>query len=110
GSGYYRSSCGAITINGETIEATGGRFGAGIGSGDELSSCGAITITGVNNMKVTAGEGAACVGGAEVGGIQVTNSIITLDNSALRSSYFKPSPTDITGSTFYDKDGNVITL
>ena len=46
GSGYYNSTCGAITINGGTITATGGKFVAGIGSGTSHSSCGDITITG----------------------------------------------------------------
>ena len=46
GSGYYNSTCGAITINGGTITATGGDNGAGIGSGYCYSSCGDITITG----------------------------------------------------------------
>ena len=43
-------SCGAIIINGGTVEASGGSFGAGIGSGGSDSSkkgsCGEITING----------------------------------------------------------------
>ena len=46
GSGYYYSSCGAITIKGGIVTATGGKLVAGIGSGTSHSSCGAITITG----------------------------------------------------------------
>ena len=46
GSGYYHSSCGAITIKGGIVTATGGKFVAGIGSGTSHSSCGDITITG----------------------------------------------------------------
>ena len=46
-----------------------------------------------------------------VGEIKVTNSSIILDNSGgTNAPYFNPSPTDTSGSTFYDKDGNVIKL
>ena len=62
GSGYYNSTCGAITINGGTITATGGKFVAGIGSGTSHSSCGDITITG-GIVTATGGMYGAGIGG-----------------------------------------------
>lgn len=104
--------CGDILINGGVITAIGGEGGAGIGCGMG-GTCGAITFAGVNGMRVNAGSSAACIGygsgTCNVGAIKVTGSTITLDNSASGSTYFNPNPTDITGSTFYDQNGNVIT-
>ena len=61
GSGYYYSTCGAITINGGTITATGGDSGAGIGSGYVKSTCGAITING-GTIIATGGDSGAGIG------------------------------------------------
>ena len=60
GSGYD-SSCGNITISGGTVTATGGNYGAGIGSGSNYSSCGDITING-GTVNTTGGDGAAGIG------------------------------------------------
>ena len=56
GSGYWIATCGDIVIDGGTINATGGQGAPGIGSGYEKSSCGDITIT-RNVTKVTATSG-----------------------------------------------------
>ena len=61
GSGYYYSSCGAITIKGGIVTATGGKLVAGIGSGTSHSSCGDITITG-GIVTATGGEDGAGIG------------------------------------------------
>ena len=61
GSGYYYSTCGAITINGGTITATGGVSAAGIGSGYYYSTCGDITITG-GIVTATGGKLVAGIG------------------------------------------------
>ena len=58
GSGQDDSIIGNITINGGIITATGGENGAGIGSGDENSSCGNITITGGTVNAIGGGQGA----------------------------------------------------
>lgn len=112
GSADMSVNCGAITITGGTITATGGNNGAGIGSG-YTSSCDAITINGVSDIKVKAGSGAACIGNGVkgfAGDIKVTGCTnVILDNSASNSSYFNPTPSDISGSTFYDQNGNDIT-
>lgn len=56
------TSCGNITINGGTIEATGGMDGgAGIGGGN-YGSCGAITING-GNITATGTKHGAGIGG-----------------------------------------------
>ena len=60
GSGYG-SSCGAITINGGTIIATGVDKGAGIGSGYVKSTCGAITIK-AGSIISNRGDSAAGIG------------------------------------------------
>ena len=62
GSGYYYSSCGAITIKGGIVTATGGKLVAGIGSGTSHSSCGDITITG-GIVTATGGMYGAGIGG-----------------------------------------------
>lgn len=54
--------CGNIVIEGGTIYATGGRYGAGIGAGSGSGSCGNITIKG---GKITAKGGSR---GAGIGG------------------------------------------
>ncbi|MGM9694009.1 MAG: fimbrillin family protein [Alloprevotella sp.] len=111
GSGWD-NTCANIAITGGTVTATGGKYGAGIGSGPE-GTCGDVTIDGVSGMSVKAGESAACVGMGlygSVGTIKVTNSTVTLDKSASSSTYFDPTPSDITGSTFRDtQTGEVIT-
>lgn len=112
GSADMSSYCGAITITGGTITATGGNNGAGIGSGSS-SSCGDITFNGVSDIIVKAGSRAACIGNGfkgYAGDIKVTGCTnVILDNSASNSSYFNPTPSDISGSTFYDEDDNDIT-
>ena len=62
GSGYYHSSCGDITITGGIVTATGGDNGAGIGSGYFESSCGAITINAVSDVRVKSGSSTVCIG------------------------------------------------
>ena len=58
GSGYNNSSCGNITISGGIVTATGGDRAPGIGSGHYQSSCGNITIT--NGVtSVTATKGSS---------------------------------------------------
>ena len=58
GSGYNNSSCGNITISGGIVTATGGDRAPGIGSGYNNSSCGNITIT--NGVtSVTATKGSS---------------------------------------------------
>ncbi|MBR5725406.1 MAG: InlB B-repeat-containing protein [Muribaculaceae bacterium] len=58
GSGYNNSSCGNITISGGIVTATGGDRAPGIGSGHYQSSCGNITIT--NGVtRVTATKGSS---------------------------------------------------
>ncbi|MGM9694010.1 MAG: hypothetical protein ACI3YC_03275, partial [Alloprevotella sp.] len=98
-------TCGNIIINGGTVTATGADLAAGIGSGC-YGYCDDITINGVSGMIVKAGICAACVGtgfSAYVDGtIKVTNSTVTLDKSATGSTYFNPTPSDTTGSTFRD--------
>ena len=103
GSGGFGSSCGAITINGGTIIATGVDKGAGIGSGYYYSSCGAITIKG-GIVTATGGEGEAGIGSgyyySSCGAITITGGIVTAtggDNGAgIGSGYFESSCGDIT--------------
>ena len=54
GSGYGYAECGHITINGGTINASSGYSGAGIGSGYDYAECGHITI---NGGTITASSG-----------------------------------------------------
>ena len=62
GCGWYNLPCGNIIINGGIITATGGKYGAGIGSGGlQASSCGNITING-GTITATGGERAAGIG------------------------------------------------
>ena len=98
GSGGFGSSCGAITINGGTIIATGVDKGAGIGSGYYNSTCGAITING-GTITATGGDSAAGIGGgyykSSCGAITITGGIVTAtggDNGAgIGSGYFESS-------------------
>ena len=113
GGGYYKSSCGAITITGGIVTATGGMYGAGIGSGYFESSCGAITINAVSDVRVKSGSSTVCIGNGKssnsVGDIKVTNCPhVILDNS-LGLGYFSPNPKDISGSNFFDEDGSNVT-
>lgn len=113
GSGGFGSSCGAITINGGTIIATGVDKGARIGSGYFESSCGAITINAVSDVRVKSGSSTVCIGNGKlsnsVGDIKVTNCPhVILDNS-LGLGYFSPNPKDISGSNFFDEDGSNVT-
>ena len=80
----YQSSntCGDITINGGTVTATGGPYGAAIGTGLALYSsntCGAITIgTGVISVTATKGEyspNSIGKGAADEGGTQTCGTI-----------------------------------
>jgi hypothetical protein len=61
GGGAYGGSGGTITINGGTVTASGGGFGAGIGGGYEGSGCN-IAING-GTVIATAGYWAAGIGG-----------------------------------------------
>ncbi len=54
-------TCGAISISGGTVEATGGEYAAGIGSGYNGSTCGDITISG-GKVTATGGNYAAGIG------------------------------------------------
>ena len=56
-----KSICGNITINGGTINATGGYGAAGIGAGGPYSECGNILITG-GTVTATGGSNAAGIG------------------------------------------------
>ena len=64
GAGGLGSRCGAILIDGGKVDATGGKEGAGIGTGNgkaanNRSTCESITITsGVTRVKATKGENA----------------------------------------------------
>ncbi len=62
GSGTSHSSCGDITITGGIVIATGGMNGPGIGSGYYKSSCGAITINAVSDVRVKSGSSTVCIG------------------------------------------------
>ena len=92
------SSCGAITINGGTIIATGVDKGAGIGSGYYYSSCGAITITG-GIVTATGGEEGAGIGSgyyhSSCGDITITGGIVTatggMYGAGIGSGYFESS-------------------
>ena len=53
---------GIITINGGTINVTGGQSSAGIGSGGPGGTCGTITING-GNITATGGQSGAGIGG-----------------------------------------------
>ena len=69
-------SCGNIKITGGTINATGGKWAAGIGSGSE-GSCGNIEITG-GTINATGGEEAAGIGCgsyASCGNITITDGV-----------------------------------
>ena len=58
GIGSGKASCGNIVISGGTVIAEGGQYAAGIGSG-ERRDCGTITITsGVTKVTATKGENA----------------------------------------------------
>ena len=84
--GGYDAGCGAITINGGTVTATGGRQGAGIGGGGFTGGTsvggtdgGDITITG-GVVVATGGDWAAGIGGGEQssgGSVVVTGGRIT---------------------------------
>ena len=98
GSGGFGSSCGAITINGGTIIATGVDKGAGIGSGYYNSTCGAITING-GTITATGGDSAAGIGGgyykSSCGAITITGGIVTatggMYGAGIGSGYFESS-------------------
>ena len=64
--GGFEIACGNIVIAGGTVNATGGRNGAGIGGGGQGSSCGNITITG-GTVNATGGNYAAGIGSGESG-------------------------------------------
>ena len=57
-----KSICGNITINGGTINATGGYDAAGIGAGGPYSECGNILITGGTVTATGGGSNAAGIG------------------------------------------------
>ena len=98
GSGGFGSSCGAITINGGTIIATGVDKGAGIGSGYYNSSCGAITIKG-GIVTATGGKLVAGIGSgtshSSCGDITITGGIVTatggMYGAGIGSGYFESS-------------------
>lgn len=54
---------GTITIHGGTIQATGGKYGAGIGGGDE-AGCGTVTIYG-GSVTATGGDYGAGIGSGD---------------------------------------------
>lgn len=66
GSGGVGKPCGHIVIEGGFITATGGAYAAGIGSGD---ACGNITITG-GTIEATGGTYAAGIGSGYMGTCQ----------------------------------------
>ena len=61
-----------ITITGGEIKATGGKYGAGIGGGDQGAGSG-ITITG-GEIKATGGQYGAGIGGGKGDGSDITIS------------------------------------
>ena len=73
GSGTSHSSCGDITITGGIVTATGGKFVAGIGSGYFESSCGAITINAVSDVRVKSGSSTVCIGNGKF-----SNSVVDI--------------------------------
>lgn len=84
GIGALAGNCGSITIDGGTINATGGQTGAGIG-GSGSGSCGTITING-GNITATGGEdvtledgapGIGCGSKGERGTVIITGGKIT---------------------------------
>ncbi len=58
-------NCGEITVNGITLNATGGYYGAGIGGGDEGNG-GTVTINS-GTVTVTGGYYASAIGGGDNG-------------------------------------------
>lgn len=76
GSGW-KTTCGAITISGGTVNASSSMYGAGIGSGYSNSSCGAITISGGTINASTNGWGAGIGSGfnSTFGSITITAGI-----------------------------------
>ena len=77
--------CGAITINGGTVNATGGQYGAGIGTGfanSASNTCGAITING-GTITAKGGDDGAGVGiGCAADGFSNTCGDITITANA----------------------------
>ncbi len=83
GGGQGNRSCGTIVIAGGTITATGGGFGAGIGSGFQ-SLCDGITING-GTITATGGSGAAGIGGGndgDCGSISITGGAVDATGGA----------------------------
>ena len=78
GGGGGEISCGNIEIQGGDINATGGRYAAGIGSG-QWASCGTITITG-GTVSANGGEDGAGIGsgfGANCGAITISGGTVS---------------------------------
>jgi len=75
-------TCGDITINGGTITTTGGSGGAGIGSGQGNSTCGDITING-GTITATGGSGGAGIG---TGRGNSTCGDITINGGTIKAS------------------------
>ena len=75
GSGY-KGSCGNISISGGTLTVTGGENAAGIGSGNQ-GSCGNITISGGTVLANTGGSGAGIGSGwgGQCGNITITTGV-----------------------------------
>ena len=87
GSGYLNTSAGPITISGAStvVNATGGYYAAGIGSGNE-STCGTITISGGTITAMSGNYGAGIGAGSEAscGNIQINGGTI-------RAWYYYPN-------------------
>ena len=63
--------CGNIVIQGGIIEATGGSYSAGIGSGHD-TTCGDITISGSANVTAHGGDQGAGIGTGDGGGTRAS--------------------------------------
>ena len=83
GGGEYISDCGNIVIKSGIINATGGDYAAGIGSGNN-ASCGDISISG-GIVTAHGGEDAAGIGSGHMsscGDISISGGIVTATGGA----------------------------
>ena len=105
------SSCGDIIISGGTVTATGGQYGAGIGSGSSYnsghSSCGEITISG-GTVEANGGQFGAGIGSGLFGkfaSISITDGITSVTATAGYAEYNGTSTAEPIGKG-YDDDGS----
>ena len=104
GGGFLNTdyTCGNIRIEGGVITATGGSYGAGIGSDSGTAHCGNIDITG-GTVTATGGANAAGIGTGSGGGFGASCGNITITKGVTKVEATKGSNAQSIGKGYGDK-------